>query len=257
MNNTPQAPTAPESPDARWALVSGGTGAIGTQICAALARQGLRVVALGHPGEAERLGAWEQDQADGVRAQTLDVTDAQACAQAVDTLVAAQGPCTVLVNAAGITRDATLRKLELEAWREVMATNLDSVYHLSKPVLPGMLEAGHGRIINIASVNGQKGQRGQTNYSAAKAGMHGFTMALAQEVAHKGITVNTVSPGYIDSPMIRRVPEAIREQILSGIPAGRFGNPADVAACVAFLASPAAAYVTGANLPVNGGLFMH
>ncbi len=244
----------------RIALVSGGTGALGTAICRALHHQGRAVIALGHPTDAPRMDAWQQANLQAeceIRHHLVDVADYEACSDAIRVLQADVGPIEILVNAAGITRDASLRKLRPEDWRAVMATNLDSVYNLSQLLIDGMLDNGFGRIVNISSVNGRKGQFGQTNYSAAKAGMHGFTMALAQEVARKGITVNTVSPGYIDSPMIRQVPEAIRDRIRESIPAGRFGQPEDIARTVAFLTAEEAGYVTGAELAVNGGLHMH
>ncbi len=244
----------------RIALVSGGTGALGTAICRALHDQGRKVIALGHPADAPRMDAWQQDNRTAgyeIDWELLDVADHSACRAALEALQARHGRIEILVNAAGITRDASLRKLSPEDWRAVLATNLDSVYNLSQPLIDGMIQAGFGRIVNISSVNGRKGQFGQTNYSAAKAGMHGFTMALAQEVARKGITVNTVSPGYIDSPMIRQVPEAIREGIRESIPAGRFGQPQDIARTVAFLTADEAGYMTGAELAVNGGLHMH
>lgn len=170
--------------------------------------------------------------------------------------IAEAGAVDVLVNAAGITRDCTLRKMSPQQWAEVIKTNLDSVFNTTRCVINGMIERGFGRIINISSINGQKGQMGQANYSASKAGMHGFTMALAQEVAAKGVTVNTVSPGYIDSPMIRAVPDAVRERIQSEIPVRHFGCPRDVARVVAFLAAEDAGFITGANIPANGGHHM-
>ena len=244
---------------ARLALVSGGTGALGTAICQQLAASGRRVAAIGHPAESDRLDAWcEQHSPAGqaFAAYAIDVADFNSTETALRRIEAELGPIDILINAAGITRDASLRKMTPEAWREVMATNLDSVFNLTRPLIQGMCERGFGRIVNLSSVNGQRGQFGQTNYSAAKAGMHGFTMALAQEVASRGVTVNTVSPGYIDSPMIRGVPEAIREQIRAGIPQGHFGQPSDIARAVNFLSADETAYITGANLPVNGGLYM-
>lgn len=241
----------------RVAVVTGGTGAIGTAICRALANDGLTVAAIGHPSEAERMADW-QAAMDGIaRHWLVELTDATATAAALEAIASTLGRIDVLVNAAGITRDAPLKRMELDAWRAVIATNLDTVFHTTRPLIPGMIAAESGRIVNIASINGQKGQFGQTNYSAAKAGMHGFTMALAQEVARHGITVNTVSPGYVDSPMIRAVPEKVRDQILTTIPAGRFAKPEEIADVVAFLCRPGSAYITGANIPVNGGQFMH
>lgn len=243
--------------DSTLAIVTGGTGAIGTAICGALHAQGHTVVAIGHPSEAERIDQWRNAAGFPVQAALADLSDFDATTQCLDDIAADHGAASVVVNAAGITRDAPLKKMNADAWRAVMATNLDSVFNVTRPLIEGMIDRGYGRVINIASINGQKGQFGQTNYSAAKAGMHGFTMALAQEVAKHGITVNTVSPGYVDSPMIRAVPEKIRDNILSGIPAGRFGTPEDIARVVAFLAQPESGYLTGANIPVNGGQFMH
>ena len=243
----------------RLAWVSGGTGALGTAICRSLVDQGRTVLAFGHPAEAEKMQAWQAANAEAgydIAFVLADLSTPQGAEAAVAEARSLSGDPQILVNAAGITRDASLRKLSWEDWKAVMAANLDSVYLLTRAVLDQMLAAGFGRIVNISSVNGQKGQFGQTNYAAAKAGMHGFTMSLAQEVARKGITVNTVSPGYIDSPMIRRVPEAVREGIREGIPVGRFGQPEDIARAVAFLTEDAAGYITGTDLSVNGGLHM-
>lgn len=244
--------------DSRLALVTGGSGALGSAICTELALAGARVIvnctATDLPA-AQALCAELTARGLHVQAQAFDVADAEACAATLAALQAALGSIDILVNCAGITRDAPLRKMSALQWQQVLRVNLDSVFNVTQPLIDGMSARGWGRIINISSVNGQKGQFGQTNYSAAKAGVHGFTMALAQEVARKGVTVNTVSPGYIDSPMIRSVPDAIRAKILDGIPAGRFGTPADIAAAVTFLASPRAAFINGANLPVNGAQY--
>lgn len=192
---------------------------------------------------------------DGIDAELVpfDVTDVEACAAAVSDIESRIGSIDVLVNAAGITRDAKLVNLESDSWDAVLRTNLDSVYNMSRPALTGMTTRKYGRIINISSVNGQRGQLGQTNYSAAKAGMTGFTKALAREVARDGITVNSVSPGYVQSPMIQAVPEAVREKIVKQIPVGRFAEPAEIARAVSFLASRDSAYITGTDLSVNGG----
>jgi acetoacetyl-CoA reductase len=189
---------------------------------------------------------------------TGDVTDYAACARmAADAEAAAGAPIDILVNNAGITRDGRFVKMTPENWDAVRSTNLDSVFNVTRQVIAGMLERGYGRIINISSVNGEKGQFGQTNYAAAKAGMHGFTMALALETAAKGITVNTISPGYIGTEMVMAVPEKVRESIIATIPVGRLGTPEEVGAAVAYVASDAAGYMTGANLSLNGGLHMH
>ncbi|MGH8454932.1 MAG: acetoacetyl-CoA reductase [Nevskiales bacterium] len=239
----------------RRAVVTGGTGAIGTEICRQLAAAGHPVTAIGHPAEAERLPEWSSALAKeglDVRAEVCDLADWEACVA----LAAKLGDVDILVNAAGITRDARLTRMTREQWREVLGANLDSVFNLTRQLIEGMTTRGYGRIVNISSVNGQKGQAGQTNYSAAKAGMHGFTMALAREVAAKGVTVNTVSPGYIDTPMIHQVREEIRAQILTHIPVARFGTPADIARAVVFLTDEAAGFITGTDLSVNGGQHM-
>jgi acetoacetyl-CoA reductase len=186
-----------------------------------------------------------------------DVSDYQQCADMIAAIETDFGRLDLIVNNAGITRDSTLRKMEPSQWKAVIQTNLDSVYNVVKPAIEGMIGRGYGRIINIASINGQKGQIGQTNYSAAKAGMHGFTKALAQELAGKGITVNTVSPGYVATEMVMAVPEKIREMIIAQIPVGRLGQPEEIAAAVAYLASDEAAFVTGSDLSINGGQHMY
>ncbi|HSW12666.1 MAG TPA: acetoacetyl-CoA reductase [Solimonas sp.] len=243
----------------RAAIVTGGTGAIGTAICLQLATAGYRVVALGHPSEAERLPGWRASlgaAAAQIDVELADLADATAATGAMAAALQRLGRVDVLVNAAGITRDARFVKMTLEQWRAVMASNLDSVFHCCKAVFEAMCTQGHGRIVNIASVNGQKGQFGQANYSAAKAGMHGFSMALAQEGARHGVTVNTVSPGYVRTPMTAAIkPEAL-QNIVGQIPVGRMAEPADIARAVLFLCAADAGYITGANLPVNGGLFM-
>ena len=185
-----------------------------------------------------------------------DVSNFDDAQRAVRSIVADLGPIQILVNNAGITRDSSLRKMSVDQWRDVMCNNLDSVFNVTRTALDYMLDSGFGRIVNISSINGQKGQFGQANYAAAKAGMHGFTKALAQEVAKKGITVNTVSPGYIDTDMIQAVPENIRDGIRGQIPVGRFGTPDDIAHVVAFLADDRTGFITGANISANGGHFM-
>lgn len=243
----------------RTALVTGGTGCIGSIICEELVGAGYRVAANCHPADAERAGAWQRAAAERGRSVQLlpfDVTDFEATQDGVAKAESELGAIEVLINAAGITRDARLLNMEPENWRAVVRTNLDSVFNATKSVLEGMVSRGFGRVVNISSVNGQRGQFGQANYSAAKAGVHGFTMAVAREVARKGVTVNTVSPGYIDSPLIRQVPEPVREGIREQIPAGRFGRPQEIARAVLFLVSDDAAYITGADLSVNGGYHM-
>jgi acetoacetyl-CoA reductase len=186
-----------------------------------------------------------------------DVTDFDSCAKAIKQVESEIGPVDVLVNNAGITRDMTFKKMGKVDWDAVVRTNLDSVFNMTKPVCDGMVERGWGRIINVSSINGQKGAFGQTNYSAAKAGMHGFTKALALEVARKGVTVNTISPGYIGTKMVLAVPkEVLDTKIIPQIPVGRLGKPEEVAGLVAYLCSDEAAFVTGANIAINGGQHM-
>jgi acetoacetyl-CoA reductase len=243
----------------RTALVTGGTGCIGRIICEVLADGGYRVAANCHPADTGNAARWREDAAGRgikIHLEPFDAGDYEATKAGVAAVEAALGDVDVLVNAAGITRDGRLVNLEPTDWQSVVRTNLDSVYNATKSVIGGMMSRGFGRVVNISSVNGQRGQFGQANYSAAKAGVHGFTMAVAREVARKGITVNTVSPGYIESALIMKVPEAIREGIREQIPAGRFGKPAEIARAVFFLASDDAAYITGADLSVNGGYHM-
>ncbi|MBL8520048.1 MAG: acetoacetyl-CoA reductase [Betaproteobacteria bacterium] len=247
--------------DKKIALITGGVGGIGTGICKTLVQNGHFVVAnYVVPGSETR---WQDEMAaagfngDCTAIAFGDVTDFEATGAMVRAIEATHGPISILVNCAGITRDATLRKMSPEAWHAVIATNLTSVFNTSKHVIEGMVERGWGRIINISSVNGVKGQFGQTNYSAAKAGVLGFTKSLAYEVIRKGVTVNAVSPGYIDTDMTRAIRDDIREEIVGGIPAGRMGTPEDIANAIAFLASDASSYITGANISVNGGLHMY
>jgi len=237
-------------------LITGGTGAIGRAMCQQFHADGYKIIANCHPADAERSTAVVAELAkEGVNIQLapFDVTESEACESAIAKIESEEGPIDVLVNAAGITRDAVLLKLEPSAWDAVLRTNLDSVYNVSRPVVGPMSERKHGRIINISSVNGQRGQLGQTNYSAAKAGMTGFTKALAREVARDGITVNSVSPGYVESPMIQAIPEKVREKIVKQIPVGRFAQPAEIARVVSFLAHRNSGYITGTDLSVNGG----
>jgi acetoacetyl-CoA reductase len=243
----------------RVALVTGGMGGIGTAICRRLADEGRRVVAADVSVESESAAAWKREQeAEGYAffLVEVDVTSYDSCARAVAHAEAAAGPIDILVNCAGITRDGTFRKMIPEQWDAVISTNLNSVFNMSRQVVEGMAARGFGRIVNISSVNGQKGQFGQTNYSAAKAGMHGFTMALAQEMASKGITVNSISPGYVGTRMVMAVAAEVREQIISQIPVGRLGRPEEIAAAVAFCASDEMGFMTGSNLSINGGLHM-
>jgi len=245
---------------ARVALITGGIGGIGTAICQRLARDGLRVVANHHPSEQAAADAWRKERAaEGLEIDIVagDVSSFEDTGRMVQEVKDRLGAVDVLVNCAGITRDKIFRKMEWGQWEAVINVNLSSVFNTTRQVWEGMLERGFGRVINISSVNGQRGQFGQANYSAAKAGMHGITMALAQEGAAKGVTVNTVSPGYVETAMTLAMRDDVRDAIVSGIPMRRMAAPAEIASAVAFLAAEENGYVTGANIPVNGGLFMH
>ena len=241
------------------ALVTGGVGGIGTAICCELAKDNVKVFANYYPAEKEQATKWHAEQQESgydIEIIGADVSSFDDCVKMVEAIEAQAGPVDILVNAAGITRDKTMRNLEVDDWNAVLRTNLDSVYNVSKQVFEGMTTRGFGRIVNISSVNGQRGQFGQTNYASAKAGMHGFTMSLAQEGAAKGVTVNTVSPGYIATAMTEAMPQEMLDHIVSGIPAKKMGTPEDIAQLIAYIASDKGNYITGANIPVNGGLYM-
>jgi len=245
---------------ARVAVVTGGMGGLGEAICTKLAKIGYKVVATYSPGN-KKWGEWlieMKKQGFEFHAAEVDVADFDSCQGAAAKIRSEVGPIDVLVNNAGITRDTTFRKMEKPGWDAVIRTNLDSVFNMTKPVIEGMAERGWGRIINVSSVNGQKGAFGQTNYSAAKAGMHGFTKALALEYARKGVTVNTISPGYIGTKMVMAIPkEVLDSKIIPQIPIGRLGKPEEVAGLVAYLCTEEAAFVTGANIAINGGQHMY
>lgn len=245
---------------ARTALITGGMGGIGECISMKLADAGHQVATTCSPSNT-RMEDWLGSmQARGYHfvAVRCDVGNYDSCQKAVAEVSERVGPIDILINNAGITRDMTFRKMDKPSWDAVLNTNLSSVFNVTRPVAARMAERGWGRIINISSVNGNKGAFGQTNYAAAKAGMHGFTMSLALELARKGVTVNTVSPGYISTKMTLAVPKDVLEtQILPQIPVGRLGRADEVAALVAFLASDDAAFVTGANISINGGQHMH
>lgn len=246
-----------DNKQSRLALVTGGTGGIGAAICLRLADSGHRV-ATNYRNE-EKAQKWRAkclEQGYDIAIYKRDVSDFEECQALVKHIEADHGPIDILVNNAGITRDTTFRKMTVEQWDAVMNINLDGVFNITRPLIEGMLARGYGRIVNISSVNGQKGQFGQVNYSTAKAGMHGFTMALAQEVARKGITVNTVSPGYIGTEMVMAVAEDIRNKIIATIPVGRLGKPEEIAHVVNFLVSDDAGFITGANISANGGQYM-
>lgn len=239
------------------ALVTGGTGGIGAAICLKLAESGARV-ATNYRNE-EKAKAWQADAKKAghdIAIYQADVSDFDACQALTEQVGKDLGPIDILVNNAGITKDGMFKKMSKEKWDVVMNINLDGLFNMTKPLIEGMTDRGWGRIINISSINGQKGQLGQTNYAASKAGMHGFTMALAQEVARKGVTVNTVSPGYIATEMVMAVSDDIRNSIIAAIPVNRLGTPEEIAALVDFLASEEAGFATGANFSMNGGQHM-
>lgn len=242
----------------RIAFVSGGMGGIGTAVCRRLARSGAKVVAGCLPGY-ERKDDWLASMhGEGlqVHAAEGDVDDYESCADMFYQIGSVIGPVDILVNNAGITRDGVFKRMLPGDWYAVINTNLNSVFNVTRQVVEGMTERGWGRIINISSVNALKGQFGQTNYSAAKAGMHGFSKALAQEVVKRGVTVNTISPGYVETDMVRAMKSEILESIVGQIPMGRLAQPDEIAGLVAYLASEEAGYITGANISINGGLHM-
>ncbi len=244
----------------RVALITGGMGGLGEAICIKMAALGYKVVTTHSPGNA-KADEWLKNMNNmgyGFKAFPCDVTDFESAKACVETVTREVGPIDVLVNNAGITRDMTFKKMTKADWDAVIRTNLDSVFNMTKQVMDGMVERKWGRVINVASVNGQKGAFGQTNYSAAKAGMHGFTKALALEVARQGVTVNTISPGYIGTKMVTAIPQDILDsKILPQIPVSRLGKPEEIAGLVAYLASDEAAFVTGANISINGGQHMY
>ena len=239
------------------AYVTGGMGGIGTTICQRLQREGFIVVAgCGPSRDYKRWLAEQHALGYSFQASVGNVGDWDSTVLAFQKVRTELGPVDVLVNNAGITRDGLFRKMTRADWDAVIETNLTSLFNVTKQVIDDMVERGWGRIINISSVNGEKGQFGQTNYSAAKAGMHGFTMALAQEVASKGVTVNTVSPGYIATDLVKKIRQDVLDKIVAGIPVKRLGTPQDIASIVAWVASDESGFATGADFSVNGGLHM-
>ncbi len=245
----------------RIALITGGVGGIGTGICKRLAADGCLVIANFLLPDSEKpwhaamqAAGYGDDTCESIQADVSDFEAAKAMIRAIETK---HGRIDILVNCAGITRDASFRKMTLDQWRAVMSANLDSTFNVTKHVIEGMVQRQWGRIINIASVNAVKGAFGQTNYAAAKAGILGFTKALALEMAKKGITVNAVSPGFIDTPMTQAMPQTARQAVIDSIPSQRMGLPDDIANAVAFLADEASSYITGSNLAVNGGVHFY
>jgi acetoacetyl-CoA reductase len=239
------------------AYVTGGMGGIGTAICQRLNKEGFKVIA--GCGPSRDYNKWLGEQKEKgytFYASVGNVADWDSTVAAFQKAIGEHGPIDVLVNNAGITRDRMFLKMSREDWDAVIDTNLNSMFNVTKQVVPGMVEKGWGRIIQISSVNGEKGQAGQTNYSAAKAGMHGFTMALAQELAAKGVTVNTVSPGYIGTEMVNAIKPAILEKIVETIPVKRLGTPDEIGSIVTWLAGPDSGFTTGADFSCNGGLHM-
>ncbi|MCB2112068.1 MAG: acetoacetyl-CoA reductase [Parvularculaceae bacterium] len=237
----------------RKAIVTGGTRGIGRAIALELKEAGCDVSAT-YAGNDDAAKKFRDET--GVNVFKWDAGDYEACSAGVAEIENVQGPTDILVNNAGITRDGFFHKMKPEQWREVMRADLDSVFNMSRQVFPGMRERGFGRIVNIASINGQKGQAGQTNYSAAKAGMIGFTRALAQEGAFKGVTVNAIAPGYIATDMVAAVDQSVLQKIIAQIPVGRLGEAEEIARCVAFLADDRAGFLTGAVLTANGGQYI-
>jgi acetoacetyl-CoA reductase len=239
---------------ARVAIVTGGSRGIGEAISIALKDAGFTVAA-NYAGNDERARAFTDRT--GIATYKWDVGDYEACQTGCAKVAADLGPVDAVINNAGITRDGTLLRMSYEAWKEVIDTNLGGCFNMAKATFPGMLERGWGRIVNIGSINGQAGQYGQVNYAAAKSGIHGFTKALAQEGAKKGVTVNAIAPGYIDTDMVAAVPAAVLEKIVAKIPVGRLGQASEIARGVAFLCSEDGGFVTGSTLSINGGQHMY
>ena len=242
------------------AVVTGGMGGIGTEICRSLINQGAHVIATyNRGGNHQEARTWQEEQKKRgyhVEINFVDVSDFESCLTLTKKIEKQFNGIDILINNAGIVRDVQLYKMELAEWQTVLRTNLDSIFNMTRNVISGMMERRYGRIINISSINGQKGQFGQTNYSSSKAGIHGFTKSLAQEVARKGITVNSISPGYIETNMVMTVSDETRQKIISQIPVGRLGKPEEVARAVIFLASEESGFITGSNLVINGGQYL-
>lgn len=240
------------------AFVTGGTGGIGTAICQALHDEGYTVVAASSSqGKADSWKAQQEELDYHFKTCVLNVGDFDSCTRNILDIEETVGPIAILVNTAGITRDTSLKRMSPQKWQEVIDVNLTGTFNTCRNVIEFMLKRQYGRIINISSINGEKGQFGQVNYAASKAGIHGITMSLAQEVASKGITVNTISPGYIATDMVMAVEETIRNQIIAQIPVGRLGEPSEIARLVAFLSDEKSGFITGSNISMNGGQHMH
>ncbi|UZE94894.1 acetoacetyl-CoA reductase [Alkalimarinus alittae] len=246
--------------DKKIALVTGGTGGIGTAICQRLTTDGMCVIATySRADKKDQAEQWQTEQKElgfDIALGCVNVGDFNSCELAAKDIANRIGEVDIIVNNAGITRDSVMKKMAVGQWDSVLQTNLNSVFNVTKQFLDGMITRQYGRVVNISSINAQKGQFGQVNYSAAKAGMHGFTKALAQEVARKGITVNTVSPGYIATSMIMAIEESVRDKIEAQIPIGRFGQPEEIARVVSFLVAEDAGFITGSNISANGGQHM-
>jgi acetoacetyl-CoA reductase len=243
----------------RVAVITGGMGGLGDSISTKMLAAGYQVVVTHSPGntKAKEWISGHKTSGREFSAYPVDVADFDSCKECVARITKDVGPVDILVNNAGITRDTTFKKMSKGDWDSVIRTNLDSVFNMTKQVMEGMVDRGWGRVVNVSSVNGSKGAFGQTNYSAAKAGMHGFTKALALEVARKGVTVNTISPGYIGTKMVMAIPkEVLDTKILPQIPLGRLGRPEEIAGLIIYLCSEEAAFVTGANIAINGGQHM-
>jgi acetoacetyl-CoA reductase len=242
----------------RIALVTGGMGGIGTSVCRHLHHKGAKVIAT-YSRDPEEAMRWREEQKKenlDVDIYYVDVANYALCAELIPRIISEFGAIDILVNNAGITCDVQLSKMDLQQWQKVMQTNLDSMFNVTRNVVNHMIEKKYGRIINISSINAQKGQFGQVNYSAAKAGIHGFTKSLAYELARKGITVNTISPGYIETSMLKALSVETLEKITTQIPVGRLGKPEEIARAVTFLASEESGFITGTNLSINGGHYM-
>lgn len=244
----------------RIAVVTGGIGGLGTAMCRDLYQHNRNVVAAYYPAEEMKAMEWQhaqKEQGYDIATYPVDVTDIESCAALKEQVERDLGPIDILINNAGITRDSVFKKMEKHQWDQVIETNLSGAFNMTKQVFEDMAGRGWGRIVNISSVNGQKGQFGQANYSAAKAGIHGLTMSLAQEGARKGVTVNSISPGYVATEMVLAIPEHVRNEIIAEIPVGRLGEPEDISRTVIFITADEASFITGADFYINGGLYIH